>query len=134
MILGCKKGSTCVLLYILLGIMGLPVFSGFTGGAGKLLGPTGGFLLGYLFMAVICGFYAERHHRKFLPCIFGMFVGTVICYCLGCLWLSFQSRLSLSVAFSTAMLPFLPTDLLKMLVAHYLGYHVYNRLRKAGFI
>ena len=61
---GMKCGTISVAIYILLGLMGLPVFSGFTGGANRLMGPTGGYLLGYLFMALICGFFVDKWIHK----------------------------------------------------------------------
>ncbi len=57
---GMKWGLAATALYILIGLVGLPVFSGFSGGAGKLLGPTGGYIIGYLFVALISGFFIDR--------------------------------------------------------------------------
>ena len=56
-VLGMKLGVLSVVAYILLGLAGIPVFTGFTGGPGKLLGPTGGYIVGYIFMALICGYF-----------------------------------------------------------------------------
>ena len=61
---GMKTGTLSVVIYILLGLAGVPVFTGFTGGVGKLFGPTGGYIIGYLFMALICGFFAAKFGRQ----------------------------------------------------------------------
>lgn len=55
-----KPGTVSVVSYILLGLAGLPVFADFTGGPGKLSGPTGGYVIGYIFMTLICGFFADK--------------------------------------------------------------------------
>lgn len=131
-ILGPKKGLFSVLLYILLGLSGIPVFSGFTGGAGKLLGPTGGYIIGYFFMAYISGLFIRRKSSRFLPCFLGLLSGTIICYLFGTVWLGFQSQISLSAAFTIAVLPFLPADFLKLFFACTLGLQLRRRLQKAG--
>ena len=82
-VLGMKLGTLSVLAYILLGLAGLPVFTGFTGGAGKLLGPTGGYIIGYIFMALICGFFVDKWGHRLLPEILGMVLGTAVCYLFG---------------------------------------------------
>ena len=63
-ILGMKLSVASYVLYLLLGTVGLPVFSGFTGGVGKLLGPTGGYLIGFIFLAAIAGFFVEKFPAK----------------------------------------------------------------------
>ncbi len=134
MVLGMKKGGLSVLLYILLGFAGLPVFAGFTGGAGKLLGPTGGYIIGYLFLALISGFFAERWAGRQLPCFAGMVLGTVVCYCFGTLWLAYQADISLSAALTAAVLPFLPADFIKIVIALFGGRAIRRRLTKAGLL
>ena len=133
-VLGRKQGFLSILLYILLGLVGLPVFTGFTGGVGKLLGPTGGYIIGYLFMALICGFFTDKWYGRFFPTFIGMLLGTAVCYGFGTLWLAYQSNLSISAAFAAAVLPFLPTDLLKILIAVFLGRQVRRRLAHANLI
>ena len=66
-ILGTKLSVASYVLYLLLGTVGLPVFSGFSGGVGKLLGPTGGYLIGFIFLAAIVGFFVEKFPTKLIP-------------------------------------------------------------------
>lgn len=133
-VLGMKRGLISIALYLLLGLIGLPVFSGFMGGVGKLLGPTGGYLIGYLFMAFICGFFADRWHNHILINILGMILGTIVCYLFGTLWLAYQTNLTFISALATAVLPFIPGDIIKIAVATTIGYQVRKRLKKAALI
>lgn len=134
MVLGMKLGGLSVCLYVLLGLAGLPVFSNFTGGAGRLLGPTGGYILGYILMALICGLFVEKWFKKPLLLFIGMILGTATCYLLGTSWLSFQTSLSLSQAFLTSVAPFLLSDFLKIIGAMVVGYRVRKRLSHANLI
>jgi biotin transport system substrate-specific component len=59
-VLGMKKGTIAVLLYLLIGLAGVPVFSGFTAGPAKLFGPTGGYLIGFILMALISGYFIDK--------------------------------------------------------------------------
>ena len=67
-VLGMKKGTLSYIIYLLLGFAGLPVFSGFTSGSAKMLGPTGGYLIGFIFLAIICGIFIEKWPTKRLLC------------------------------------------------------------------
>ena len=62
-VLGCKKGGAAVAVYLMLGFIGLPVFSGFMGGVQRLIGPTGGYLVGYIPCAMITGFFSRKFKR-----------------------------------------------------------------------
>ena len=87
-VLGCRRGTLSYLVYLLLGLVGVPVFSGFSGGVGKLFGPTGGYLLGFIFMALICGWAIDHFSCKLVPSFIGMLLGTVVCYAFGTAWLA----------------------------------------------
>ena len=82
-ILGTKLSVVSYVLYLLLGTVGLPVFSGFSGGVGKLLGPTGGYLIGFIFLAAISGFFVEKFPAKIYMHVVGMIIGMAICYIFG---------------------------------------------------
>ncbi len=114
-VLGRKKGVICVLLYILLGSFGLPVFSGFRGGFAALFGATGGFILGFLPLGYFSGF-GKTSFKSYLF----MMAGLISCYILGMLWYaliyigSFSSALSVIMSF---VLPFIIPDMLKLFLA-----------------
>lgn len=131
-VLGMKKGTISYVIYLLLGLVGLPVFSAFTGGPGKLLGPTGGYLIGFLFMAVISGIFIDKWTNSIVVCVTGMILGSTVCYLFGTVWLSFQGHMSFSAALAAGVLPFLPGDVAKMLIAAIAGRQIRKRLRKAG--
>lgn len=131
-VLGMKKGSISYVIYMLIGLVGIPVFSSFTGGPGKLLGPTGGYLIGFLFMAVICGFFIDKWPDKRYMGFLGMVIGTLVCYLFGTVWLAYQAELSFSAALTAGVIPFIPGDIIKMLIAMFIGPEIVKRLKKAG--
>ena len=132
-IAGWKLGSLSVLLYLLLGLVGLPVFSGFTGGAAKLLGPTGGYLIGYLPMAVLAGLIIDRFPGTGLKdrviSFLGLCLGTAVLYLLGTLWLAYQAHYTFLEALSLGVLPFIFFDLVKLLIVTLLAPMIRKRIR-----
>ena len=130
--LGVKKGTVSFIIYLLIGLTGVPVFSNFTGGPVKLLGPTGGYLIGFIFMALIAGFFIDRFFESKVLCFTGMIIGTAICYSFGTAWLSYQASMSLSAALSVGVIPFIPADLIKILMAVFIGPKLRRRLIQAG--
>ena len=133
MLLGGQKASLCCVVYLLMGIAGLPVFAGFAGGMGALLGPTGGFLLGYLPMTALCGFVCTRWEKRAVQlCAF--LAGTAIVYLAGTAWYCWQAGTSLSTALAVCVLPFLPGDVLKIAAVLIGGNAVRTRLHKAGLV
>lgn len=132
--LGMKKGSVSYIIYMLIGFVGLPVFSNFSSGPSKLLGPTGGYIIGFFFMALIAGFFIDKYFTKWYLCIVGMVLGTAVCYVFGTLWLSYQAHLAASKAFEVGVIPFIPGDLAKILIASIIGPQIRQRLIKANLI
>lgn len=124
--LGMKKGTVSYIVYMVIGFVGAPVFSGFSGGPFKILGPTGGYIIGFMFMALISGFFIDKFIDKWYLCFAGMVAGTVVCYIFGTLWLSYQANMPIKAALFAGVIPFIPGDLAKMLIAAYLG----PRIRK----
>ena len=133
-VLGMKLGTFSVLAYILLGLAGVPVFTGLTGGAGKLLGPTGGYIIGYIFMALICGFFVDKWGHRILPEILGMALGTAVCYLFGTLWLAYQASYTFLQALAAGVLPYIPVDAVKLVIALAVGRQIRARLLKAGLL
>lgn len=133
-ILGMKKGIVSIAVYLLLGGMGLPVFTGFSGGIGKVAGPTGGYMLGYLFMGLIIGFAADKWKTNWAFIFPGMLVGTAVCYLFGSLWLARQADMSFGAALGAGVIPFIPGDLVKMAVALVVGTQIKKRLWRAGIL
>ena len=131
-VLGMKKGTCSYCIYLLIGLIGVPVFSGFSSGPAKLFGPTGGYLIGFILMALIAGIFIDRFIEKWYLCLVGMILGTVVCYVLGTLWLAYQMSLNMKAALWAGVIPFIPGDLIKMLLAMLIGPQLRKRLMKAG--
>lgn len=127
-ILGAKKGAFAALTYVLLGAFGVPVFAGFTGGFGIVFGPTGGFILSFPLMALAAGIGAERNNKTGL--FVGLISGAIINYICGMLMFSLITSYSLNTAFVACVLPFIPTSILKMILAAVLGVKVKHVLEK----
>lgn len=117
--LGGKNGTLCCLIYLLLGLMGLPVFSGFQGGAAVLLGPTGGFLLAFplacLLFWGITRLFSEKSR------LFAMILGQLLCYGVGMAWFVAVYGGSGYAAFAACVLPFLIPDAIKLALAYILS-------------
>lgn len=133
-VLGMKLGTFSVLAYILLGLAGLPVFTGFTGGAGKLLGPTGGYIIGYIFMALICGFFVDKWGNNLIMEILGMVLGTAVCYLFGTIWLAYLASYTFYQALAAGVLPYIPVDVVKLAIALLVGRQIRARILKAGLL
>ena len=115
---GTKKSLLSTLIYILLGAVGLPVFSGFQGGVGALVGPTGGFILGFIPAVLVIGFLSEKVRRKFIPQTLCCVAGLVICYLTGFLcYGTVYANGNFRSAFFVCILPFIISDILKILLA-----------------
>ena len=119
---GLKIGMWTVLVYLLLGIVGVPVFAGFEGGLGYLLGATGGYLVGFLLTALVVGIAADRRGRGKKVLIAEMAVGVLLCYALGTAWFVLvYTRTSGPVGVATALvwcvLPYVIPDIVKIVMA-----------------
>jgi len=133
-ILGCRGTVISTLLYLLLGLVGLPVFSGFSGGFAKLAGPTGGYLIGYVFVALIGGMVADKSGFKLAISEAGLLVGTIVAYAFGTAWYMFITGNSLMASIMVCVLPFIPFDAAKIAVAAVLGRAVHVALAKANLL
>lgn len=124
--LGWKRGTISVILYIILGSAGLPVFAGFSGGIGILTGATGGYLIGFIFTALIVGFAADKFSRKLIPLVISMILGILVCYLFGTPWFMFVTKMDLGISLGYCVIPFLPFDAVKIVLATV----IVNRLSK----
>lgn len=116
-LLGPVWGASAAGSYVLLGAAGMPVYAGFSGGVSVLLGPTGGFLLGYVFCAAVSGAIARRLGFSRRALWIAMLIGTACCYLTGTLWFCAVTGSVPAAAFSACVLPFLPGDALKIALA-----------------
>lgn len=128
-LLGWKKATASFIIYLLLGLCGLPVFSGFSGGVGKFAGPTGGYLIGFIFLTVIGGLFAEHFHWKRSACTVGMVLGMAVTYAFGTAWLCLQLNLSFTAGLFTGVIPYLPGDAVKIALAVAFGPVLRKRVR-----
>ena len=133
-LLGTKKGTISYLIYMLLGLVGLPVFSGFTGGPAKLLGPTGGYLIGFIFTALISGFFIDRFWRNYLLSAVGMILGIAVAYVFGTVWLAYSAGMTFSQALAAGVIPYVGFDLIKIVVLMLVGPEVRKALIRANLI
>ena len=125
--LGQKKGAAAVCVYLALGAVGLPVFSGMTGGFGRLLGATGGFLWGFPAMAFLAGLGASRETR--MGVALGLLGGIFVSYSLGLAQFMFVTGSDLQAALLACVIPFLPVDAVKAVAAGVLGMELRRRLQ-----
>lgn len=136
MLLGAKQGLLCVLIYLLLGMAGLPVFSGFSGGIGILFGPTGGYLIGYLPCTLIVGWLVgmKPRQKRFFGKIAAMGLGTVACYAFGTVWFFVVMSGTYTVwqALLVCVVPYLVFDFVKILAAAAVDERVERILHKRG--
>ncbi|MDE7045091.1 MAG: biotin transporter BioY [Acetatifactor sp.] len=133
-VLGMKLGTVSVVIYILLGLAGVPVFTNFTGGPAKLFGPTGGYIIGYIFLALICGFFVDKFGKNLSVYFAGMLLGTVVLYIFGTLWLGYQMNLTFTEALMAGVIPYIPGDLIKLIIAITVGIQIRKRLIKSGLL
>lgn len=121
-VLGGKRGTLAVLVYLLLGAVGVPVFSGFRGGAAALLGTTGGYIAGFLFSALVMWAMERLLGKKLTVLALSMVVGLAVCYAFGTAWyMIVYTQSSGPVALGTVLgwcvTPFILPDLVKIALA-----------------
>ncbi len=116
-LLGTKCAVAATVTYILIGAFGVPVFSGFVGGVGIFATVSGGFILGFVPAVLVCGACINRLGKKLLPIVFSMLLGLAVCYAFGALWFCILNGASFGAAISACVLPFLPFDIIKIILA-----------------
>lgn len=124
LLLGSRWGAASVAVYLLAGIAGLPVFSAGTGGIGQIIGPKGGYLIGFLAAAYIIGLIREKTSGLSKPVFFdvaAMLCGTALIYLFGVVWLKTVTGMGWGKSLSLGMYPFLPWDALKITAAVFIA-------------
>lgn len=129
-VLGMKSGTISFIIYLLLGAVGVPVFSSFRGGFQVLAGPTGGYLIGFIFLALIMGFALDHFNRKLVPTIIGMIIGMAVCYAFGTVWLAKLLSLSFKEGLMMGVIPYLAGDAAKIIIAAIVGPKLYGATQK----
>lgn len=127
-VLGSKKGCIASLIYVLLGMIGIPVLAGFSGGIQHIVGPTGGFLISFPIMAYIIGLGIDKLKDVkggFVLCIIA---GTVVNYIIGVMMFCLLTSSSVVVGFTACVLPFIPTAIIKAILAAAIGLQIRKRL------
>lgn len=115
---GTWRGGLTAAVYLLMGIVGLPVYADRTHGLDVVLGATGGYLIGFVVAAAVVGWLAQRQwDRRFSSAVAAMLTGTVIIYVLGLIWLKQDQGLDLATTLEYGLYPFVPGDLLKLYLA-----------------
>ena len=133
-IVGTKRTAIAYVIYMLIGLAGLPVFSGYAGGPQKLLGPTGGYIIGFLPMILIMGPFVNKYKKNRILCILVMEAATWVLYLLGTAWLAHTAGMSFRAALGVGVLPFVILDLIKICLAAVFAPVLEGRLRKAGVL
>ena len=121
LLLGSTWGVAGVGIYLLAGALGLPVFAGGAGGIGRFLGPTGGYLLGFLPAVYVIGLISEQKKQSILIDVTAMLCGTIIIYACGVSWLKVLTGMDLKKAVAVGMIPFLIGDALKIAAAVFIA-------------
>ena len=131
-LLGGKRGTISVILYILLGAVGLPVFSGFSGGIGRLLGSTGGYIAGFIFIGLLYWLSEAVTDGGLAAKVITMVIGLAVCYAFGTAWFMYvyarnSGPIGLGTALAWCVIPFIVPDLVKLALAVLLS----QRVRRA---
>lgn len=146
-VLGSRRGLISTLIYVLLGAAGIPVFTGLTGGLGKIIGVTGGFIISFPFIALSAGLFDELGVRLsgkqegsqkkisyYVSVLTGVLIGNLFNYGIGTLWYMAMTHNTLSAALASCVIPFIPTTLLKDLLILVLGPALKHTLYQARLI
>ena len=125
-----KYATVAVIIYILLGAAGLPVFSAFSGGFHRIAGVTGGYIIGYIPCAFIISSLTEKLENKKFIYPLSMIIGTAVCYAIGTIWYIYQTKTGVAEAITTCVLPFLFGDAIKIIAASCIGITLKKKLKR----
>lgn len=133
-VIGTQYALVSYIIYLLLGMVGLPVFSNFTGGVAKLAGPTGGYLIGFIFMILICGIIMKVSKYNIFISIAGDILGTIVAYAFGTAWFIIEAKCTFGYAMTVCVIPFIGFDLIKIVAAVLVGKQVHAALIRANLL
>ena len=135
-LLGAKLGGLSQLIYVLLGAVGLPVFAGWTGGLGNVLGMTGGYIIGYIPLAWLTGLIYKKYGStarmpvRIAFMIIGMIVGNIALYVIGTAWFMVITGMDLGASLAACVIPFIPGNFIKMAAVCFIAPPVENAIRR----
>lgn len=127
-ILGMRAGTYAVLTYLLMGAIGIPVFAGASSGFAVIFGPTGGYLVGFLFNALVTGRIIEKTRFNYLWAVIANLAGALVTLAFGAIWLKIAGGLTWQTAFASGFLTFIIPGIIKAAAASYLGVLIGRRL------
>lgn len=130
-LLGKRYGTLSYIVYLLIGLVGLPVFSKFQGGVAILVGPTGGYIIGFIFMAIIAGIFVEKFDGNRFMYAVGMVLGTLVVYAFGTAWFCYIMDMGVMKALSLCVFPFVLVDLGKIILAVIIAPNMKRLIKKA---
>ena len=118
-LLGSRLGALSMLVWVALGVVGVPVFSMFRGGLGIIFGPTGGFIMGYIPAAFLIGFFVEKWNKRNKIYMYpaAMLTGALVYFTMGTLWYMAVSNVGMAEALAVCVVPFIPGDIAKITAA-----------------
>ena len=134
-LLGTKRSVITIICYIILGSIGVPVFAGFQGGFGVVTGPLGGYIIGFIFTALITGLIIGNFGSKPVPAAAGMALGLIVCYAFGTVWFTYIYTGALTGAglvssLSMCVIPFIIPDIIKITLAVILTQRLKKHINK----
>ncbi len=128
--LGGRNGTIAIAVYLLLGAVGLPVFAGFSGGFGSLIGMTGGYLVGMLFIGLVYWLLSRLFGKKLLIEIGAFILGLLVCYAFGTLWFTVvNGQKTFLASLMICVVPFILPDGIKLVLAYFIGRKLRTLLR-----
>lgn len=128
MLLGPKLGFISQLIYILIGVIGMPVFAQMSGGPGIVFGPTGGFILSFPIVALISGYFSKKYNTKSLT-IVGMLLGLASSYLIGTAQYCLITKMSFISGLVACVIPFIAADILKIILTYLVGTIMNKRIK-----
>ncbi|KIL49339.1 biotin synthesis protein BioY [Jeotgalibacillus soli] len=133
-ILGSRYGAISMIVYMLIGAAGVPVFAGFSGGAHVLVGPTGGYIFGFIAAAFVTGWILEKTSYTLLLALVANIAGMIVTLAFGTIYLKILLEMSWPAAMAAGVYPFLVVGLIKAFLAAWIGIAVRQRLVHARLI